>query len=127
MHKVKSHSQTLSKRIRQARLASEMSQSELARLLGIKPQAVQHWERGISNPKTNRLSALALALGIEVSWLLDGEQIKNLVHEPMLSEYGELNPSEKILINIFQNMDDDQKNAFTEMGKMLIKNNKPLL
>jgi len=49
-------------RIKKARIAAGMSQSALARTLGVKPQAIQHWERGASSPKTSRMGNLAVAL-----------------------------------------------------------------
>jgi len=49
-------------KIRDARLRAGVSQSELARALGIEPQAVQKWEAEKSAPRPERLPAIADAL-----------------------------------------------------------------
>lgn len=59
----------IAKNIIAARESKGLNQSELARLLGITPQAVQKWEQGKSIPKGKRLEALAAALGVPVTEL----------------------------------------------------------
>lgn len=59
--------------IRIAREASGLNQSELARTLGVTPQAVQKWEAGETVPRGGRLQGVADALGITVSALMDSK------------------------------------------------------
>ncbi len=59
----------IGKRIAAAREAKGMNQSELARALGVSPQAVQKWESG-GGPKGSRLSEIAAALGVAIEYLL---------------------------------------------------------
>lgn len=61
----------IGKRIAEARVAKGMNQSELARALGVTPQAVQKWEAG-GAPKGARLREVAQALGTTVEYLLTG-------------------------------------------------------
>ena len=61
----------IGKRIAEARAAKGMNQSELARALGVTPQAVQKWEAGWA-PKGARLREVAEALGTTVEYLLTG-------------------------------------------------------
>lgn len=61
----------IGKRIAEARAAKGMNQSELARALGVTPQAVQKWEAG-GAPKGARLREVAEALGTTVEYLLTG-------------------------------------------------------
>jgi SOS-response transcriptional repressor LexA len=56
--------------IREARLSQDISQSELARALGIEPQAVQKWEAEKSAPRQERLSDIAMALKTTVRVLI---------------------------------------------------------
>lgn len=58
-------------RIAQEREKRNMSQSELARALGVTPQAVQKWESG-GAPRFNRLKAVAAALSMAVQDLVKG-------------------------------------------------------
>jgi len=48
-----------------------LNPSTLARALGIQPQAVQQWEAGATNPRGARLKAIAKALGVPISAIVD--------------------------------------------------------
>lgn len=63
---------TISHRIALARTGKNMNQSELARALGVSPQAVQSWESGKSQPRGPRLQALAKLLGVSLEYLMSG-------------------------------------------------------
>ncbi|WP_342051978.1 MULTISPECIES: helix-turn-helix domain-containing protein [unclassified Cupriavidus] len=56
--------QTLSKLIAAAREAKGWNQSELARAMGVTPQAVQKWEAGTAVPRMAKMAAIARVLGI---------------------------------------------------------------
>lgn len=63
---------TLAQRLRYSRERAGLSQSALARTVGIKPQAVQLIEAGrVEKPR--HLLALATALAVNPNWLLDGD------------------------------------------------------
>lgn len=64
----------IGKRIAEARNAKGLNQSELARALGVTPQAVQKWEAG-GAPKGARLREVADALGVTVEHLLSGASV----------------------------------------------------
>ena len=61
----------LGKRLREARLAHGWTQAELARRVGITPQAIQVIERG-KVEKPQNLTKLADELGVNPNYLLDG-------------------------------------------------------
>jgi len=61
----------LSDRIAEARAAAGLTQSELARRLGIRPQSVQSWESGVSAPRARRLSEVAAVLGVPESYFFE--------------------------------------------------------
>jgi len=116
---VRGHS--LAERIKQARLASGMSQSALARALGIKPQAVQHWENGSSCPKTDRIHEVASVLDVQISWLLmDRRQDTELAREPSPSDYGQLTSDEKLIIKLFRSMDESHKTTFAKIAGVMV-------
>lgn len=62
----------IGERIAQKREAAGLSQSELARRLGLSPQAVQKWEAGVSTPRNSKLGDLAMVLGTSMGYLIDG-------------------------------------------------------
>lgn len=59
----------IGKRIAAAREAKGMNQSELARALGVTPQAVQKWEAG-GGPRGSRLVQIAEVLKVEIDYLI---------------------------------------------------------
>lgn len=62
----------IGRQIAKAREAAGMNQSELARALNVKPQAVQKWESG-GAPRHSRLPDVANALRVSVSFLMGDE------------------------------------------------------
>lgn len=68
-------------KIAQAREHSGINQSDLARAVGVTPQAVQKWESGGSKPRLNRLREIAAAIGVELHALISGT-----VYEQALGE-----------------------------------------
>ncbi len=58
-----------SHRIKAVRLAAGITQRGLARQLGVTPSAVAQWESG-GMPTTERLTAVALALGVSLDRLV---------------------------------------------------------
>lgn len=73
--------ENIAKRIAHAREAKGLSQSQLARDMGVSPQAVQNWEAGKANPKGDRLSSLAMILGVSVDHLINGRPLNGLRFE----------------------------------------------
>ena len=60
-------------RISGARQASGLTQTELAKGLGIKLLTLKGWEQDLSEPRANKLSMMAGLLNVSVMWLLSGE------------------------------------------------------
>lgn len=63
---------TVAERIRHKRLASGMSQTELAAAIGVKRGAISHYEAGNKEMTARHLSDLATALGCTMDWLYSG-------------------------------------------------------
>ena len=62
--------------ISEKRKALGLTQKELAEKLFLSDKAVSKWERGLSLPDVSVLMPLAQALGVTVTELLEGEEIK---------------------------------------------------
>lgn len=75
---------SFAERLAEAREGAGLSQSELARRLGVKPQSVQQWEQSGTTPRAHRIKDLALVLGVTREWLLVGgssaESVRQLAH-----------------------------------------------
>ena len=64
---------TFGDRISGAREASGLTQTQLAKGLGIKLSTLKGWEQDLSEPRANKLSMMAGLLNVSVMWLLSGE------------------------------------------------------
>jgi len=63
---------TTGTRIRDARISLGLNQSDLACLLSITPQSVQHWESDRTTPRGKRIEAIATILNVSPEWLSFG-------------------------------------------------------
>jgi len=63
----------MGRRIAKARTEQNMSQTKLARKLGIDRSRLSKWERGLHAPLLQQLVALAQALSLSLDHLLTGE------------------------------------------------------
>lgn len=64
----------IAKRIKQARIEKNMTQLQLADVMGVSYQAVSNWERGNSMPDISKLADLCNALNLTVNELLGMEE-----------------------------------------------------
>lgn len=53
-----------------------LNQSDIARALGIKPQAVQKWEAGLTAPRRSKLKTLSAALSTSIAELIKGTELE---------------------------------------------------
>ena len=60
----------IGERLKDLRKASGVTQTALADALGVHPQTVSKWERGVSEPDISQLGDLAAALGLSLEALL---------------------------------------------------------
>lgn len=82
----------LSKIIATAREAIGWNQSELARAVGVTPQAVQKWEAGTSVPRMKKMVEIAQALGIN--------------HQKIVQAYGLLSAEQRLAAKISGKSED---------------------
>jgi transcriptional regulator with XRE-family HTH domain len=69
------------KRIRDCREALKISQSELAKLVGLSPAAIWHWEAKGRVPRRRTLAKLAGALKVSERYLFEGKYGGDLLSE----------------------------------------------
>ncbi|MGF1503371.1 MAG: helix-turn-helix domain-containing protein [Paracoccaceae bacterium] len=63
---------TFGDRLALARNRQGLTQSQLARRLGLRVQTVKNWETDRSEPRANRLQMLAGFLNVSMIWLMTG-------------------------------------------------------
>ncbi|MEB8387275.1 helix-turn-helix transcriptional regulator [Rhodobacteraceae bacterium KMM 6894] len=64
---------TFGDRLTGARERAGMTQSQLAKRLGVKKKTLDGWENDLSDPRANHLSILAGLLNVSLLWLMSGE------------------------------------------------------
>ena len=64
---------TFGDRVAAAREMADMTQSELARRLGVRVATLRSWEDDLSEPRANRLSTMAGLLNVSMTWLINGQ------------------------------------------------------
>ncbi len=65
---------SLGDRMREARMARGLTQGALAKYFKVSRQSLLYWEHNQTRPHINRLPKLADALGVDLYWLLTGEE-----------------------------------------------------
>ena len=58
-------------RLRELRISKNLSQCELAKIIGVSGQTILNWENGIYEPKINQLIALADYFNVTVDYLIE--------------------------------------------------------
>lgn len=103
---------TIGERIREARLANNMTQSELAAKVGLKFSAIHKYEAGlVVNLKRDTISALAIALDVSPSWLmcLDDNMAGVVSSEKKPDpQTGSLSPTKQRLLDAVDDLTDSQ-------------------
>ena len=91
----------MTERLILSRKDAGISQTKLAREIGVTPQAVQNWEKGKSLPKRTRIEKIAKALSVTEEWLSIGsvgastEEHNKYVSEKLSSALEKLSADEK--------------------------------
>lgn len=100
--------------------AGNMSQSELARALNVKPQSVQKWAAGTTTPLNKRIDQISRILECSPGWLATGTgdyklRSQNVIREPQ----GSYLTSDEV-VQIYLRMNADTKKTWIKIGKVLI-------
>jgi len=104
---------TFGDRLTAARDAQGLTQSELARRLGVKLKTIQAWENDSSEPRANKLQMVAGLLNVSIRWLLTGEG--EGVAEPATNE--DLAEDGAALLAEIRQMRQQMTQLATQMGK----------
>ena len=110
----------LAQRIKAARDAAGLSQSEVARRLGLRPSAVNHMESGRTKSlKAETILTLAQCLSVSAYWLETGHGSP--------SPDNRLTPDESEVIALYRSMNEGNRGAWIKVGQTLAaaQTNKP--
>ncbi|MGB4498518.1 MAG: helix-turn-helix domain-containing protein [Methylococcaceae bacterium] len=68
----------IGKRIHKSIRMADLTNTDVAKIMGVSPQAVQQWCAGKTSPKLAQLPRLASVLNVTVSFIVLGEVVDNL-------------------------------------------------
>ncbi|MEO9387137.1 helix-turn-helix domain-containing protein [Chromobacterium phragmitis] len=93
-------------RIKEARTKRKRSQQWLAAEVGVTQASACSWEQGKTDPTTENLSRIALALRISYDWLATGRGNPELSYVPVQLEATEpqLSSDQKELLELYQSL-----------------------
>lgn len=102
----------MKERLRAARKKADLSQDQVAEILGINQSSVAQWETGRSKPTPDRLPVLAKLYGVPEDWLAAPEGSE----APVLVQ----NKAERELLLLFRRLAADKQQTVLVMIRALI-------
>lgn len=67
---------TIGERIKQARNAKGLTQKQLGAISGTSEITIRQYELGKRQPRIEQFQAIAVALGVDVNWLMNGQTLE---------------------------------------------------
>ena len=103
----------------------EMSLAEFAELLGTSKQVISRYERGENTPKITTVSHYAKVLNVSLAYLMNdnvtdrtGDALTNKTKFP---EEPQLNEGEKMLLDLFRLVPEDNQQMILDMIRVALK------
>lgn len=87
---------TIGQRLKEARIAQNMTQPELAKAVGVTKGAIGNYETDVSSPKESILIKLMDVLHIDANYL----------YQDFICSDAQITPEEKHLIDLYRGADD---------------------
>lgn len=94
-------------RIMDAAKQKGLDQKTLAFEIGVRPQAITEWKKGVTSSYTKYLPQIAETLGVSVEYLLNGGQKE----KPETQPGSGLSEGEQLLISLFRMLSQEDKDA----------------
>ena len=109
--------ESCSTRIKKALSIRGMKQSEICEKTKIPKSALSEYISGAYEPKQDRLVLIAQALDVDPVWLMGFDVPMEKEKKSSPSE-DDLTEGEKMMIDIFRLIPEDQQQVFLEMGRV---------
>lgn len=106
----------MAQRIKELRQQRGLTLEQVATIVGVGKSTVRKWETGmIANMKRDKIASLAMALGTTPAYLMGWEENEE---KEIPGEAMRLTEDEKMLLNLFRQIPEDQQKVFLEMGRV---------
>ena len=107
---------SVAERLKEALVLTGTKQIELARLTHIDRGTINNYLTGKYEPKQDKLSIIADALGVDPVWLM-GYDVP-MEREKKTPDIIKLTEGEEMLLNLFRQIPEAQQQVFLEMGRV---------
>lgn len=104
-------------RISKALTLRDMKQSELCKIANVPKSSLSLYLSGAYEPKQDRIYAMAKALNVREAWLM-GYDVPMEREEKIPPIEPKLTEGEKLLLELFRQIPEDQQKVFLEMGRV---------
>ena len=102
--------ESCAKRIRKALSIRNMTQSELCRRTKIATSAMSEYIKGLYDPKQDKIYIMAQALDVDPVWLMGFDvPMEKEDKKSSHNEDGSLTEGEKVLLDLFRQIPEDQQ------------------
>lgn len=105
-----------SRKIKELRLAREMTLEQVANIVGVGKSTVRKWETGaISNMGRDKIDSLATALGVSPAYLMGWEEATETPQYTV-----SLSPAEKMLLDMFKQIPESKQETVLRMIELAL-------
>lgn len=107
----------IAQRIKALRQEKGLTLEQVASVVGVGKSTVRKWETGmIANMRRDKIAVLAKALGTTPEYLMGWEVKKETPSKSELTE------GEKLLLDLFRQIPEEQQRVFLDMGRVFANN-----
>ncbi len=115
---------TCAERIKKALTIKGMKQSDLCRLTKIPKSALSQYISGAFEPKQDRIYLMAQALNVNETWLMGLDVPMERQIKKVSPSEAELSEGEKVLLDLFRRVPEDQQELVLRMIRSALGNPK---
>lgn len=115
---------TCAERIKKALYVKGMKQSDLCRLTNIPKSALSQYISGAFEPKQDRIYLMAQALNVSEAWLMGLDAPMERQAKKASPSEAELSEGEKMLLELFRRVPEDQQTLVLQMIRAALGNPK---
>lgn len=109
--------ENMARKIKQLRQERGLTLEQVADVVGVGKSTVRKWETGmIANMKRDKIASLAKALGTTPAYLMGWDESADTEKESPGKL--KLTEGEKMLLDLFRQIPEDQQKVFLEMGRV---------
>ena len=106
---------TIGDRIKSARMSKDFTLEYVGDRIGVTRATIQKYENGlIANIPSDKISALAIVLGVSPAYIMGWEEKKSSPSEPVLTE------GEKTMLELFRLVPEDKQQLVLQMIRVAL-------